>query len=140
MIAVFATGKSADEIRQSLGAPDRINKQGANERWIYGCMAIDFANGKLFSTIDLRGYQAELQRSPIRLGFRPDPSLWRAKRRHMSRLTSTTEYEAVAANEAAWTLLTQRLFGKVSQHVSPRKWMEQARRESVPRQCAYRSH
>ncbi len=126
----FTVGTSSDAIRKLIGEPDRINRAGDSARWVYGCMAIDMTKNTLFSTIDLRGYRPELQQSPIRIGFVPEPRQWRASHRHIDRFAATTEYNAIEDDGAI--IVTQRIYNTAAKR-TPRRWMEDVRRRSAPR-------
>jgi hypothetical protein len=143
---LFQAGTVQSSIRNTLGQPDRLNKSGNNERWFYDYMGIDWADGLLYSTIDLRGIVPSNMRPLAQLRLDPD-SRWRVEFRVTDRSQITTRYfvpksaaqlavkgdEADAGSEESIAtvpeqFVIQRIFQLVEQGVSGRQWMEQMQR------------
>lgn len=149
---LFQAGTVQSSVKRTLGKPDRINKSGNNERWFYNYMGIDWSEGLLYSTIDLRGIVPSNLRPLAQLRLDPD-SRWRVDFRRTDRSQNTTRYlvEDAAADKADTTddktadesnekdagdprkaspemFMIQRIFQLVEQGVSPRQWMEQMQR------------
>ena len=116
-------GLPSAEVKARLGGPDRINTSGSAQRWIYGCMAVDLAEGKLFSVVDLRGFDPALQQSSVRIAFRPDDATWRVRDRRIDRLSSTTNYESF--ENADDLLVVQRLYRWSKPDNTLRDWLDQ---------------
>ena len=117
----LAVGRPTSAVKKLLGAPDRINTSGTAERWVYGCLALDFADGDLFSFIDLRGFDPALQQTAVRLAFRPEESKWKLHVRRIDRGSSLTEYKSV--DHPGDVLVVQRIYRWSESNTAPREWL-----------------
>lgn len=137
---LFLAGTVKSSVRNMLGEPDRVNTIGANERWFYDFMGIDWADGLLYSTIDLRGVASESLQPLSQLRLQPD-SRWHVLYRVADRAQQTTHYvvssddaadsipsESDQANPEGEMFVIQRLSQLAKQGMVPRKWMEQMQR------------
>ena len=139
---LFHVGNTPAKVEKTLGQPDHQNAVGTSERWFYGFMAIDWSRGQLYSSVDLRGLDAANEQPQARLVLELDPA-WRVSFRVADNQQQTTSYQRqppestagpanqpTAPDEAAppAALIIQRLYRVATEGISPRQWMERARR------------
>ena len=126
---LFNVGRPAEAIAQALGKADKVERHADHERWIYGFMALNFADGKLDSVMDLRGLNRELLRETDRLTIQTDGRQWRPGHRLVSMVHTTTEYVLPEQQVQNWKELVtvERLMGLVDRKVEPKQLMNSIR-------------
>jgi hypothetical protein len=126
---LFNVGSPAAAIAKALGTADRVERHADHERWIYGFMAVNFADGKLDSVMDLRGLNRELLRETDHLTLRTDGRPWRPGHRLVSAVHTTTEYVLPEQQVQNWQELVtvERLLGLVNRKVEAKQLMNSIR-------------
>jgi hypothetical protein len=128
---LFHAGTVQDTVRKALGKPDRVNQAGGKARWFYDFMAIDWSDGLLYSSIDLRGVEPALLRPVAQMVIRPD-SRWRVRYRVVDRAQQTTHYFVPEAGPSSHEqFVMQRVFQLAEQGVAARQWMERMQRTAL---------
>ncbi len=122
---LFNVGQSSATIAKTLGKADRIERHATHERWIYGFMALNFADGRLDSIMDLRGLTRDLLKEEDRLTIQTDGRAWKPGHRLVNNVHTTTEYTLPSEQVQNWRELVtvERLLGLADKKVSPRQVM-----------------
>ena len=123
---LFNVGQSANTIAKALGKADKIERHATHERWIYGFMALNFADGKLDSIMDLRGLTRELLKEEDRLTIQTDGREWKAGHRLVNNVHTTTEYTLPDQQVQNWKELVtvERLLGLNDKKVDTTQLMD----------------
>ncbi len=123
---LFNVGRQAEQVAKALGKADRVERHADHERWIYGFMAVNFADGKLDSVMDLRGLSRDLLKESDRLTIETDGRQWRPGHRLVSHVHTTTEYVLPDQQVQNWKELVtvERLLGLADRKVEPRQLMD----------------
>lgn len=123
---LFNVGRPSSDIAKTLGKADRVERHADHERWIYGFMALNFADGKLDSVMDLRGLSRDLLKEIDRLTIETDGRKWRAGHRLVSNVHTTTEYVLPGEQVQNWKELVtvERLLGLSDRKVEPKQLMQ----------------
>ena len=123
---LFNVGQSANTIAKALGKADKVERHATHERWVYGFMALNFADGKLDSIMDLRGLTRELLKEEDRLTIQTDGRDWKAGHRLVNNVHTTTEYTLPDQQVQNWKELVtvERLLGLTDKKVSTEQLMD----------------
>ena len=113
---LFNFGSPLDEVRQKLGDPDQQlihPSQELRQRWVYGFLAVEFYDGKVDQTLDLRGLRANHFQPMSQIRLAAPLENWQVSYRTNNRYSSTTEWTFNGEAIQNWTQLVsfQRLHG-----------------------------
>ncbi len=126
---LFNVGSPAAGIAKALGTADKVERHADHERWIYGFMALNFADGKLDSVMDLRGLDRDILRESDHLRLQTDGRPWRPGHRLVTAMNTTTEYVLPGQQVQNWQELVtvERLLGLVNRKVDAKQLMDSIR-------------
>jgi len=134
---LFDVGASHEPVLKQLGEPDQQAVAGRMERWVYGFFSVDFVNGKVYATSDLRTGGQPVPPRTDRCVFRFDDRDWRVGHRFRSITQNNTEHVLPGETVHDYTELysLQRMVGMANRDISARKFMNlmmKRLKETVP--------
>lgn len=129
---MFNIGTSSETVLKMLGEPDKRIENAQMKRWVYGFMAIDYGQGGVFRTIDLRGYNAESAAEVEQVSVNTDPSKWQVAHHQVSKTNDNLELTIKGEKIQQWSeLFSKQRFPMMSRSAATVKGMVGSIHESL---------
>ncbi|MEP3480599.1 MAG: hypothetical protein ABJZ55_15220 [Fuerstiella sp.] len=133
-------GVSSAEVLKKLGEPDKRVESDRMKRWVYGFVAVDFGQEKIFSVLDLRGYTAEAAAEPEQVKVQTDPKYWQVSHHAISRRDDNLELTPHGEKVQNWKeLFSKQRFPLMSRTSATVRGMADSMRASLEKSAGFAS-
>lgn len=126
---IFNVGVRQSEVQRLLGKPDSVVGSRRRPRWIYGFKSINFADGRVYSLMDMRNVSKAAGNPLARMQLPAEQMKeWKIGYRSIAGASSTSEYVTGDDTVQNWqVMLTNQRFTSASQRMTAHELAEEIR-------------